>query len=349
MWRYVLFTLVFSLSSASAADPARLQILASRTRAAMNDYVTRLGNRLEERAENPRAMKEILHYLNLKHWRDQRPQARTDILGLPLAFEAELASLENSLVLPLPQSRDGRLLSEYLYARELISQALELRLNAVRERFSAQGDPADLFTVEKRADRLRSLAEELQELRQADFHRDYVRNRHQEVSALMALEYENFLLELTRLPPNQLEKTLAFTRASFVEIGLIAGGILIAGADPRDLSAWLGLSAAGLALKGARALQERDPRYLLPFWHAKEQGNNWLDTKRDAGVLGSQKVTQKTALNSAGIQSQQWSLIENRFQRSCTQTLKALTQKKVDTVPLYTDTHAIRSIELPPL
>jgi hypothetical protein len=335
---------LFGLLLSSVVTHAKVPALVSDTiRMGMESYARYVEKDLIKQADDPKQMERILHYLFLKDWLEHYRHA----LHNSERTEREIKQLEETLVLPAPDSKDGKLIAQSIYLRELLPAAVQVRMDEIEAR---KRDPylyVDEFSLERT---MRKLGELLRELRNIEESHSYSQiYREQELERLsreIAAQYEEVILNIAQLEPTTLETTLVGIAASLVEATIMLATAAFVAGNFKGLE--VGATAiAGFFVKAIHAFHRSDTRFLLPFWGVVDRTQRWTQAVRSLGFFPSQWFARQRAAMSAPLTNADFSIAESRHRDQCGEKLVDMAYEKAQRVPFFSPGTRLKQLHLP--
>lgn len=322
----LVFLGIFSFAGVCA--PSVPPLLRDRVRQHMNNFVIQQRENAVKLADKKPAMRELLNYYRLREedrqWgasvRDQDAGGRQKLVRQEIAF------LEKRIIFPARDSHDGRLLMRLLYVEQAVPIALERFMERVASDHVDLADETDILDIERRATSLLDEIAELERMRVSVIENEGLMSeadaqRVQVTAEKISLIYERFLLETSRMPASLTDKLLAITASGLIDGILIGSTIYVAGTDPQNILAWLGLVGAGFAMKTAQAVVWADFRNLIPVWGIFARADKIVTHVRERGHLSVQQY----AVSMSGIESQDWEVAEATISNQCVSLLLEVT------------------------
>jgi hypothetical protein len=336
---------LIALVLASVGAQAQVPALVSDTiRMGMESYARYVEKDLVKQADNPKQMERVLHYLFLKDWL----QHYRHVLHNPERTEQELKQLEETLVLPAPDSKDGKLIAQSIYLRQLLPDAVAARMKDIESRPRDPYGIVDEYNLERTMRKLGELIRELRTVEDSHWFSDAYRERERErLSKEISAQYEEVMLNITQLEPNALETTLLAVAASLVEAAIMVATVAFVAGNFKGPEV-LGITTlTGYCIKALHALYRSDVRFLLPFWGVVDRTQRWTQAVRNLGFFPSQWFARRRAAISAPLLEADFSKAESRHFNECGALLADMAFEKAQRVPFFDSGTRLKQLHLP--
>lgn len=328
----------------SVVTHAKVPALVSDTiRMGMESYARYVEKDLVQQADDPRQMERILHYLFLKDWLDHYRH----VLQNSERTEREIRQLEETLVLPAPDSKDAKLIAQSIYLRQLLPDAVQARMDEIESR---KRDPylyVDEFSLERTMRKLAGLLRELRNIEESRSYSPIYRERELErLSREIAAQYEEVILNISQLEPTTLETTLVGIAASLAEATIMLATAAFVAGNFKGLE--VGATAVvGFFSKALHAFYRSDTRFLLPFWGVVDRTQRWTQAVRSLGLFPSQWFARQRAALSAPLTNSDFSRAESRHRHECGEKLVDMAYEKAQRVPFFSPGIQLKQLHLP--
>jgi hypothetical protein len=331
MKRLFLIAVVFFSYSAFAADGDSVPTLLARTISnQMRDFVETRRQEILQLSANPENIQNIMQFLHMKHmhWKSENISAFNVSQNVQSFYLNEAKKYEGKIVWPEPNSAEGQLLLEYLYIHDILPLAIESRLKQVDQRNKRLLDRGELERSDLResATKLLKLVKEKQHVEQSWVNAEERNSRAAILADEITSEYERYLYTVSQQPPAEWEKALALIASAFTEIALTAGVVIIAGEDPRNILAWMGLTTTGFIAKAIEAGIAQDAKVMIPFVGPMARSQKWLKGVQSAGRLPSQRTAREDSDSYVGLNAGHWESIDKGYAVDCSSHFRKIAQ-----------------------
>jgi hypothetical protein len=310
----------------------------------MESYALYVEKDLVEQADDPNQMERILHYLFLKDWLEHY---RHDLQN-PDRTQQELKQMEETLVLPAPDSKDGKLIAQSIYLRQLLPDAVAARTKEIESRARDPYAFVDEYSLERTMRKMGELIRQLRTLE--EMHRYSQSYRDQELARLskeISAQYEEVILNIAQLEPSALETTLVAVGASVVEAAIMLATVAFVAGNVKGPEVLAITTLAGFCFKALHALYRSDGRFLIPFWGVVDRTQRWTQAVRNFGFFPSQWFARRRAAMSAPLTESDFSVAHSLHRNECGEKLVDMAFEKAERVPFFDSHTRLKQLQLP--